>query len=422
MWGNDAMNFCKFIRAPCESLTYKHPSPLAQTKEPLFIDCPHFDLLSRELGIDWHPMKKHYFAVDGSSNQNITCGYALIYWTNNPKFQNIIKYENLLKTYEAQTNNVGELHGVLTALKIILTKPNKYRYTIYTDSRYSILAVSNCKSWFDNKKPDIANLELVREIYNIVIQLKANSYHIEIEHVDGHVPQKTANLMNKKDYTMWLANYIVDDLADKSREANVSYESSIIDYNAFPKLYKFEKAIKDTFNITGVYKEPEAHPVEVIEIKPVEITKIKQEITEIKPIEITKIKQEITEVKPVEITMIPEVKSMVTEINAEKLLMELKGNKPVLPKVVLMKKQKGIVVNPYDIYIGPKLKSKYWDLTESKWNNHFDDLEKYREYIKANKMNELPELFGKTLGCFCKKDSTIKCHGDILIEIIKTLS
>ncbi len=56
-------------------------------------------------------------------------------------------------------------------------------------------------------------------------------------------------------------------------------------------------------------------------------------------------------------------------------------------------------------------------------------LEKYKVYIK-NKLslssseeiegekliNELLKLKGKTLGCWCKPE---KCHGDILIELIK---
>lgn len=33
-------------------------------------------------------------------------------------------------------------------------------------------------------------------------------------------------------------------------------------------------------------------------------------------------------------------------------------------------------------------------------------------------LQQLPELKGKTLGCWCKPG---KCHGDILLELIKKL-
>lgn len=95
-----------------------------------------------------------------------------------------------------------------------------------------------------------------------------------------------------------------------------------------------------------------------------------------------------------------------------------------------------IVVNkykePYDVYIG----------RGSKWGNPFthikdketkaefvvstreESIEKFREYIldKIEKgevsIDELLELAGKRLGCFCKPKS---CHGDILVEIVSTI-
>lgn len=71
---------------------------------------------------------------------------------------------------------------------------------------------------------------------------------------------------------------------------------------------------------------------------------------------------------------------------------------------------------PYDIYIG----------RGSKWGNPFEIgkdgtreevIEKYRLYIlnKPELLNSLPELKGKTLGCFCKPKP---CHGDVLIELL----
>lgn len=71
---------------------------------------------------------------------------------------------------------------------------------------------------------------------------------------------------------------------------------------------------------------------------------------------------------------------------------------------------------PYDIYIG----------RGSKWGNPFEIgkdgtreevIEKYRTYLlnKPELLKALPELRGKTLGCFCKPKP---CHGDILVEIL----
>ncbi|MFW9871651.1 MAG: DUF4326 domain-containing protein [Candidatus Thorarchaeota archaeon] len=80
-------------------------------------------------------------------------------------------------------------------------------------------------------------------------------------------------------------------------------------------------------------------------------------------------------------------------------------------KVVHCKKEN------YDIYIG----------RPSKWGNPYkigkdgtrkEVMKKYKNHIRTNKklMNELSELEGKTLGCWCKPKS---CHGDILVELIE---
>jgi len=81
---------------------------------------------------------------------------------------------------------------------------------------------------------------------------------------------------------------------------------------------------------------------------------------------------------------------------------------------------------PYDVYIG----------RPSKWGNPFthksdstqakylkptrrEAVEAYKEYILTGEgkhlLEDLDELEGKTLGCWCKPKL---CHGDILIEII----
>lgn len=63
----------------------------------------------------------------------------------------------------------------------------------------------------------------------------------------------------------------------------------------------------------------------------------------------------------------------------------------------------------------------------SKWGNPFpigkygtreEVIEKYREWIKTQPqlLNDIEELRGKVLGCFCYP---LPCHGDVLIGLLK---
>lgn len=81
---------------------------------------------------------------------------------------------------------------------------------------------------------------------------------------------------------------------------------------------------------------------------------------------------------------------------------------------------------PYDVYIG----------RGSKWGNPFSHLpntlaryqvstreeaiEKYREWIinQPYLLEQLFELKGKTLCCFCKP---LACHGDVLAELADSI-
>lgn len=93
--------------------------------------------------------------------------------------------------------------------------------------------------------------------------------------------------------------------------------------------------------------------------------------------------------------------------------------------------------NPNNVYIGRKgivfINGERYPKSDSIWANPFKInkdgdrdivISKYRDYIidKINKnvikKEQLIELRGKTLGCWCKPD---KCHGDILIELINNV-
>jgi hypothetical protein len=71
----------------------------------------------------------------------------------------------------------------------------------------------------------------------------------------------------------------------------------------------------------------------------------------------------------------------------------------------------------YDVYIG----------RGSKWGNPFvigkdgtreEVLDKYSAMIMSHPTlrQELPELIGKRLGCYCKP---LACHGDFLVQLIE---
>jgi hypothetical protein len=72
---------------------------------------------------------------------------------------------------------------------------------------------------------------------------------------------------------------------------------------------------------------------------------------------------------------------------------------------------------PYDIYIG----------RGGRWGNPFsigvdgtrqEVIEKYRQFVLQHPqlLENLHELKGKVLGCWCKPNA---CHGDVLVELIE---
>lgn len=85
--------------------------------------------------------------------------------------------------------------------------------------------------------------------------------------------------------------------------------------------------------------------------------------------------------------------------------------------------------HPYDVYIGrgSKWGNPYSHLqgTQAKYvvSTRQEAVDKFQEYILYGEgqhlLNDLHELQNKTLGCFCKPQA---CHGDILVELVDTLS
>jgi hypothetical protein len=94
--------------------------------------------------------------------------------------------------------------------------------------------------------------------------------------------------------------------------------------------------------------------------------------------------------------------------------------KEIYCRVVHCKKE------PFDIYIGRPSKwgnpfTHLNDSTQAKYvvKTREESIEAYREWILNGEgkhlLNDLHELKGKVLGCWCKPKT---CHGDILAELV----
>lgn len=81
---------------------------------------------------------------------------------------------------------------------------------------------------------------------------------------------------------------------------------------------------------------------------------------------------------------------------------------------------------PYDVYIGRPspwgnpFSHRPGTLAQFQVKNRRTAIQSYREWIvtQPELMARLPELKGKTLGCWCKP---LSCHGDILAELADSL-
>ena len=78
---------------------------------------------------------------------------------------------------------------------------------------------------------------------------------------------------------------------------------------------------------------------------------------------------------------------------------------------------------PFDVYIGRANPRR--GLKASKWQNPFvvgrdgtrdEVVEKFRQHLlsSAELLAAIPELKGKTLGCWC---APLACHGEVLAEL-----
>lgn len=125
-----------------------------------------------------------------------------------------------------------------------------------------------------------------------------------------------------------------------------------------------------------------------------------------------------------------------SEIKKKKIPLLVKKKDPILfpselmPVVVCIKGKKDTWGNnPNDLYIGRAIYMGGWKLAQSKWQNPFkikdynNDvdlvLRLYRDSVEKNPalINDLQQLTGQRLGCWCKVKGHEPCHGDILVEL-----
>jgi len=112
--------------------------------------------------------------------------------------------------------------------------------------------------------------------------------------------------------------------------------------------------------------------------------------------------------------------------------------KPGACTVIRLRKKNGTLLTPYDIWIGPSCRTGAWkEMEKSKWymsmratpNKPLQQcLDEYRQYVSDTLADDLPELEGKILGCFCDSlevqrpyENRIKypiCHGEVLMGLL----
>ena len=94
--------------------------------------------------------------------------------------------------------------------------------------------------------------------------------------------------------------------------------------------------------------------------------------------------------------------------------------------VVRLRRQRGVVVQDCDVYIGRACFRGGWQLSQSPLHNPFkvgrdgtieEVLQKYENHVRSRPdlVALLPALRGKRLGCWCKPGP---CHGDILMKML----
>lgn len=116
-------------------------------------------------------------ACSNNGKINSKAGYGVFFGDNDTRNISEIVPSNM-----KQTNNVGELLGILKAIEIMI-ETNDLNYIIVTDSRYCILCATTFGSKHHTKgwSESIPNKELVKQLYTLT-----KKYNIPIMKVEAH--------------------------------------------------------------------------------------------------------------------------------------------------------------------------------------------------------------------------------------------
>ena len=92
-----------------------------------------------------------------------------------------------------------------------------------------------------------------------------------------------------------------------------------------------------------------------------------------------------------------------------------------MSEVIDVHSKRGVTPH-FDVYIGRKVRFVDWTYDSKFGNYFFEDLEGYENHVRFYLWNDLKELRGKVLGCWCvntKELTPLKCHGQILMKLLK---
>jgi ribonuclease HI len=130
--------------------------------------------------------------TDGSCQNNgllhARAGYAVYFGENDSRNEyNMVKGK--------QSNNTGELTGVIRALEIVNSDIENYNkiINIYTDSEYVIKCLTSYgdklarNNWKTSKQKDPPNKELVQKVYTLYNNSRS---YIKIHHVKAHTDKQ----------------------------------------------------------------------------------------------------------------------------------------------------------------------------------------------------------------------------------------
>lgn len=77
----------------------------------------------------------------------------------------------------------------------------------------------------------------------------------------------------------------------------------------------------------------------------------------------------------------------------------------------------------FDVYIGRRVRFHEEFTEDSKWaNRFFRDLKAYEAHVRKDLWDDLDELEGKVLGCWCVTTDQIeplRCHGQVLMKLLR---